>query len=465
MTNHYAVILCGGAGTRLWPLSRASRPKHLLAINGEATLLQQTARRLLKRVKPDRILTVTHEDHKFEVKGQLAELSTGLLGGVRAEPMARNTLPAIAWAVSEIFRSDPEGIIGVFPSDHAIMDESRFLEAWAIAESVAALDYLTLIGIVPTEAATGYGYIQPSAADDEEMGEAVSSVLRFVEKPNYENAVKFVEQGYLWNGGIFVFRASTFMNFLAEAQPEIFRIVTGKAENILASYPVMPNISMDYGLVEKIEKVAVVKADMGWSDLGSWDSIYQRHSKGDGQNLVHGDVITQDTSGSVLWSTHGLLATLGVNNLAIIQTADATLVCDRSRTEEIKQLVAEVQSAYPHLTETHLKVHRPWGAYTILEEGPNFKIKLIEVSPGAKLSMQLHSRRSEHWVVVSGVAKISNGDQEIVLESNQSTYIPIGHKHRLENSGNIPLKIIEVQCGEYVGEDDILRFDDSYGRS
>lgn len=232
----------------------------------------------------------------------------------------------------------------------------------------------------------------------------------------------------------------------------------------LDSYQALQNISMDYGIAEKAEDVAVVPAEMEWSDLGSWESIYQHQSKDDDENLLRGDVSTLDTQGSLLWTSHGLLATLGVRNLAVIQTADATLVCDRNRTEDIKQLVAQVQKTHPHLTETHLTVHRPWGTYTVLEESPNFKIKRITVNPGAKLSMQLHEHRSEHWVVVAGSAKITNGEQDIVLKENESTYIPKLHRHRLENAGTVPLHIIEVQCGEYVGEDDIVRFDDAYGR-
>lgn len=230
------------------------------------------------------------------------------------------------------------------------------------------------------------------------------------------------------------------------------------------AYAQMPGLSIDYGLAEKADNIAVVPVDMDWSDLGNWDSIYHRHDKDAAGNLAQGDVLAVDTKDSILWNSHGLLATLGVDNIAVIQTADATLVCDRSRTEDIKQLVAQVQKTHPHLTETNLTVHRPWGTYTVLEEGPNFKIKLIVVNPGAKLSMQMHHHRSEHWVVVSGTAKITSGEREMQLEQNESTYIPKTHRHRLENPGTIPLQIIEVQCGDYVGEDDIVRFEDTYGR-
>jgi mannose-1-phosphate guanylyltransferase / mannose-6-phosphate isomerase len=465
MSARYAVILCGGSGTRLWPLSRSLRPKQLLCLNGDETLLQQTARRLLKRVSPNNLITVTHEDHKFEVKGQLAEIAHELVHGVLAEPVARNTLPAIAWAASEICKRNPDAIVGVFPSDHAIGNEPAFLQAWEAAEAAAADDYLTLIGITPTAPATGYGYIQPGKSLAIIGHPEPSHVLRFVEKPDQANAAQFVTDGYLWNGGMFIFRAGAFMQMLAHYQPHIYQSISSLQDGNLAEiYSQLPNLSIDYGLAEKADKVAVVSADMDWSDLGNWDSIYQRHDKDAAANIVEGDVLALDTQGSILWNTHGLLATLGLSNIAVIQTADATLVCDRSRTEDIKQLYAQIQKTHSHLTETHLTVHRPWGTYTVLEERSNFKIKRIVVNPGAKLSMQMHHHRSEHWVVVAGRAFITNGEHQIYLNENESTYIPKTNWHRLENLDSLPLCIIEVQCGDYVGEDDIVRFEDTYGR-
>ncbi len=466
MSNSYAIILCGGSGTRLWPLSRTTRPKQLLALNGKDTLLQQTARRLLQHISPSNLYTVTHEDHRFEVKGQLAELTEASVGNVLAEPCARNTLPAIAWAVSRIHRMEASALVGVFPSDHAVDDEQAFLAAWRSAELAAEQGYLALLGIKPTEPATGYGYIQPASALTVQGAELpVHEVAKFVEKPNAEKAQKFVSDGYLWNSGMFVFRADVFMEMLQAHQPEMYRQILSLPDgDFSAAYAEFDNLSIDYGIAEKADKVAVVPVDMQWSDLGSWDSIHRRRAKNEENNVIEGDVIALDTQDSLLWSTHGLVAALGVSNIAIVQTADATLVCDRSRTEDIKALVNQVNRHKAELTETHLTVHRPWGTYTVLEEGPCFKIKRITVNPGAKLSMQMHQHRSEHWVVVAGTAKITNGEREIILRANESTYIPKTHRHRLENPGEQPLHIIEVQCGEYVGEDDIVRFEDTYGR-
>lgn len=466
MTQRYAIILCGGSGTRLWPLSRTLRPKQLLPLNGEQTLLQQTALRIYQYIEASHIYTVTHEDHKFEVKGQLAEILPEAVANVLAEPYAKNTLPAIAYAVSKIYAHDPEANIGVFASDHAIDNEAAFLSAWKSAEMAASDGYLTLLGITPHEPATGYGYIKPAAILGYNNPELpIHLVEKFVEKPDYDTALEFVAEGYLWNSGMFVFKARVFMEMLQRYQPEIYEIIGSiTEENFFETYKKLPSISMDYGLAERAEKVAVVPVNMAWSDLGSWDSIYQRQKKDKQNNVIHGNVLTQDTQNSLLWTEGGLVATLGLSNVAVIQTADATLICDRSRTEDIKQLVANVKAKNPELADIHRTVRRPWGSYTVLEESANFKIKRIVVNPGAKLSMQMHKHRSEHWVVVSGQATITNGEVQFTLEENQSTYIPKTHRHRLENAGPEPLSIIEVQCGEYVGEDDIVRFEDNYGR-
>jgi len=445
-------------------MSRTLRRKQLLALNCEETLLQQTAARLLAHVPAENLYTVTHEDHKFEVKGQLAEVAPSAVANVLAEPCARNTLPAIAWAVSQIQVKDKNAIIGVFASDHAIDNEAAFIEAWETAEKTAAEDYLVLLGIKPHEPATGYGYIKPSKQISG-GNKPVFEVAQFVEKPAVEIAKQYIADGYLWNSGMFVFKASTFMQMFEQHQPEMAQQLSAMtADSFAETYANFTNVSMDVGLAEKVEKIAVVPVDMAWSDLGSWDSIYQKHDKDVDNNVMHGMVFAQDTTNSLLWSQSSMLATAGLDNIVVVQTADATLVCDRSRTEEIKSLVAQVKAHNAELTETHLTVHRPWGTYTVLEEAANFKIKRIVVNPGAKLSMQMHNYRSEHWVVVFGTATITNNGIELTLQENESTYISKKHKHRLENKGTEPLAIIEVQCGDYVGEDDIIRLDDKYGR-
>ena len=471
--KRYAIVLAGGSGTRLWPLSRSSKPKQLLCLNGEESLLQQTVRRALPMVEAGHVCTVTSAEYRFEVAGQLLAVDAALADGVLAEPMGRNTLPAIAWAVARIARETPDALIGVFSSDHAVTDDVAFLRAWQTAEAAAKEGYIALFGMRPTEAATGYGYIQSGQA----LAGANSGLLseahqasRFVEKPDQATAQAYLNAGdYYWNGGMFVFRADHFLNMVRQHQPQIFATAAALAEdNALQAarevYATMPDLSIDYGLLEMADKVAVVPVDMGWSDLGSWEAIYQQRDKDAQGNMQCGDVLAIDSRENLLWSEHGLVATLGVHHLAVVQTRDATLICPRDRVQDLKTLVAEVKQKHAHLTEIHLTVTRPWGSYTILEEGLGYKIKRILVHPGAKLSMQMHYHRSEHWVVIEGTARITNGDQEIFLEENESTYIPKTNRHRLENPGKVALQIIEIQTGSYLEEDDIVRFDDIYGR-
>jgi mannose-1-phosphate guanylyltransferase/mannose-6-phosphate isomerase len=467
VSKQFAIILCGGSGTRLWPLSRSQRPKQLLPLDGDITLLQQTAQRIVNHVSPSNLFVITNDEHRFEVMGQLSELFPEKKSNVLAEPHAKNTLPAIAWGVYEIWKKQSDAVIGVFPSDHAIENTDAFIKAWQTAEKAAEHGYLTLLGVSPTDSATGYGYIKPESMLKLADGrQPVFDVARFVEKPSKEMAVKYVREGYLWNSGMFVFKAEVFMNLLEQLQPDIYeQIISLSKENLSTVYAKLPSLSIDYGLAEKAEKVAVVPVDMTWSDLGSWEAIHQNQPKDNDGNAIRGSVIPMESQDNLLWTSHGLLATLGIKNLAVIQTADATLVCERSRTEDIKYLVSKVKETHPDLVVLHTTVHRPWGKYTVLEEGPNFKIKRIVVNVGARLSMQMHEHRSEHWVVVSGKAKITNGEDVKILEQNESSYIPKQHKHCLENAGDEPLQIIEVQCGDYVGEDDIIRFEDIYGRT
>ena len=468
--RRFAVVLAGGSGTRLWPLSRQMMPKQLLRLNGTDSLLQQTAKRLIPRVEAAHILTVTHSDHRFEVVGQLHAVNGKLAEGVLCEPIGRNTLPAIAWAVARIAAHTPDALIGVFSSDHAVSDQTRFDAAWQAAEAAADAGYLALFGMQPTEPATGYGYIKAGGRLPGVAAECpVLAVDRFVEKPDLERAREFLRQGdFYWNGGMFVFRADAFLAQLKTHQPALSAMLPQLLETTAPAkelYAQLPDTSIDYGLLEHADRVAVVPVDMGWSDLGSWDALFQLRAADQNDNVLQGDVLAVESRGNLLWSESGLIAAYGTENLAVIQTRDATLVCPRERAADLKPLVARLKAERPALTETHVTVARPWGSYTVLEEGPEYKIKRIEVKPGQKLSMQMHHHRSEHWVVVAGTAKIVNGEQEIYLEENQSTYIPKTCKHRLENPGKIPLQIIEIQTGSYLEEDDIVRFGDVYGRT
>ncbi|MGH8718864.1 MAG: mannose-1-phosphate guanylyltransferase/mannose-6-phosphate isomerase [Burkholderiales bacterium] len=471
-SRRYAVVLAGGSGTRLWPLSRSTMPKQLLPLNGSETLLQQTARRLTPMVDAAQIITVTHADHRFEVAGQLHAVDARLARGVLAEPIGRNTLPAIAWAVAKIAKQDADALIAVFSSDHAIADTPMLHAAWSAAERAAAAGYIALFGMQPTHAATGYGYIEADEVlSDPHTTLPVHRVSRFVEKPDAAAAQNFLDHGrYYWNAGMFVFRADVFTALLQNRQPKIHSAVSAlleKETNVapLEIYQGMPEISIDYGLLEQCDCAAVVPVSMGWSDLGSWEAIYQLRAKDDFGNVIQGNVIALNSDNNLLWTEHGLLAAMGVEGLAVVQTRDATLICPRDRVADLKQLVAKVKEKNPALTETHMTVARPWGSYTILEDGPNYKTKRLVVNPGQKLSMQMHHHRAEHWVVVAGTAKIVNGDQEIYLSENQSTHIPKANRHRIENPGKIPVQIIEIQTGAYLEEDDIVRFGDIYGRA
>jgi len=443
-------------------------PKQLLALNGGETLMQETVRRLQPTVEASRVITVTHADHRFEVAGQLLAVNPDFARSVLAEPTGRNTLPAIAWAVARIASLTPNALIGVFSSDHAVADRAAFLQAWAAAEAAAEQGYIALFGMRPTDPATGYGYIQAGTRLVGCPGALL--VSRFVEKPNQETARRFLaEGGYYWNGGMFVFRADVFLALLEQHQPAIHaaigRLAECEREAPADLYSSLPDVSIDYGILEKTDRVAVVPVSMGWSDLGSWEALYQKRTKDPEGNMIQGDVIAVNSHDNLLWSDHGVIATLGLEGIAVVQTRDATLVCPRDQTADLKHLVAKVKETHRPLTETHLTVTRPWGSYTVLEEGDRYKIKRIVVNPGQKLSMQMHHHRSEHWVVIAGTARIVNGDQEIYLEEDQSTYIPKTHRHRLENPGKIPLQIIEIQTGAYLEEDDIVRFGDIYGRS
>ena len=467
LSHRYAIILCGGSGSRLWPLSRSLAPKQFLKINGVHSLFQETLQRLREAISDDHIWIITHETHELLIREHAKEINFSPEDRVLSEPISCNTLPAIIWGVLDIMKKDPEAIIGVFSSDHAIQNKNAFHEAWLYAEEVAIQHKLVLLGIKPSEPSSAYGYIQPGEKLKTQANNLSSyQVKSFVEKPDLNKAKEYLVSNYLWNSGMFVFKARSFISLVENHQSQLYELmIANKDTDIKAVYPKLPHISVDYGIAEKANDVAVVPVSFDWSDLGNWESIYAIKEKDEHHNVTHGNVIDIDSTNSLLWAEDKMIASYGLSNIIAIQTSDATLICDRSKVEDLKPLIAKIKANQPQLTETHQTIHRPWGQYTTLEENHFYKIKRIVVNPGAKLSLQSHKYRSEHWVVVAGIATIIKGENEARLTHNQSLYIEVNEKHRLMNLEDEPLEIIEVQCGSYVGEDDIERFDDIYGRA
>lgn len=463
-TNHFAVILAGGSGTRLWPMSRPARPKHLLKLGGRS-LLQETALRVLELIPPSQIVTVIQEAHATTTSKQLADVDPLLSRGILKEPLGRNTLPAIAWASLEIAKRRPDALISVFPSDHRITDVQAFKDCWKIAAETACKGFLVTFGLKPDAPETGYGYIK--AAKPILAGSY--AVELFHEKPDSDKAKEFIASGdYYWNSGMFVFTAALFLDELNRHQPELDQALRslpppGHADAKRA-YEALPSISIDTGLMEKSRRVAVVPAQMGWSDLGSWNSVYRTSPKDVHGNVAVGRVVAEETRSSLLLSERGILAAVGLENVAVIQTGEAVLVTSLGKSQKIKDVAAHIEKLKSEI-DAAPSVHRPWGTYQVLEEGPAYKIKKIVVDAGQKLSLQRHEHRAEHWVVITGTAKVTCGEKVLEMNANESTFIPQGEKHRLENVGAEPLVIIEVQTGAYVGEDDIERFEDIYGRA
>lgn len=464
-----SVVLSGGAGTRLWPASRESHPKPFMKLADGQTLIEKTYARA--KALSSEVLTVTNRDYYFMSRDEKERV--GIVGGFLLEPFGRNTAPAIALAAKMIEATEGvDAVILVLAADHLIADQAGFASAVAEASKFAAQDYLVTFGIVATAPETGFGYI--------ERGEALESgskVARFVEKPDLETAQGYVSSGkYLWNSGMFCFKAGVFLAELAKHAPEVAQAVDAcwaaiqpLNNALLAEIPSelfksTPDISIDYAVMEKSDKVVVVPGDFGWSDIGSWNAIRDLVEPNAVQNRALGEAIFVDSKNTFVHSEDRLVAAVGINDLMIIDTADALLVVHPDKAQDVKKVVAQLKKDGHDAFKLHRTVTRPWGTYTVLEEAPGFKIKRIEVKPGASLSLQMHHHRSEHWVVVSGTAKITNGDNEILIQTNESTYIPSGQKHRLENPCNTPCVMIEVQCGSYLGEDDIVRFEDTYGR-
>jgi mannose-1-phosphate guanylyltransferase/mannose-6-phosphate isomerase len=479
------VILCGGAGTRLWPLSREHYPKQLLALNGERTLLQQTALRLrgLGGAPREGIadpLVVCNEEHRFLVAEQL------LGGGVRArkillEPFGRGTAPALTLAAIEVV-SDGNPVMVVMPSDHVIAHPESFQRAVAHGAELAGSGHVVTFGATPVSPEAGYGYIRVGVPAGGEG--AARYVEAFVEKPDAATAARYLESGqYLWNSGIFAVRASVWIECVAALHQDIFKACErahrlGTADGGFlhlerAAFGDCPADSIDYAVMEKIcgrqpgdagATAVVVPLEAGWSDVGAWSALWDIEAKDADGNVIHGDVQATDTHNALLISQHRLVACVGLDDVVVIETPDAVMVTRKDKAQDVKNVVSRLRAAGRSECIVHRKVRRPWGSYDGLDSGERFQVKRIVVEPGASLSLQMHYHRAEHWVVVKGTARVFRGEEEFLLAENQSTYIPMGTRHRLENPGRVPLEIIEVQSGAYLGEDDIVRFEDRYGR-
>ena len=477
--NITPVILCGGTGSRLWPLSRSAYPKQFVTLTGSESLFQQAVMRVSQLRTIDfninDTLVVTNEEHRFIALEQLQQLND-TSAKLFLEPIGRNTAPALTMAAMLAEQDDKDPILVVTPSDQIIRDSDPFLQALDSCIKAANEDSIVIMGIVPNKAETGYGYIK----HDVKVGNFNEfNVKQFTEKPTLEKAEQYVKsKDYLWNSGIFVVRASIWLNAIKSLRLDIFEATlnafkTHTTDNQFIrsdqeNFSKIPSESIDYAVIEKCNATGiplkVVPLDAGWNDLGSWDSLWSFEDKNEKGNVTHGDVVIEDTKDSLIHSTHRLVGAVGVENIIIVETADAVLVANRKNSQGVKAVVAKLDKEKRIEGISHLKVHRPWGWYMTIDEGKNFKVKRIQVNPGASLSLQKHSKRAEHWVVVKGTAKVESGDKEIVLTENESTFIPLGELHRLSNPKKIPLEIIEVQSGEYLGEDDIERIEDNYGR-
>ena len=468
------VVMSGGSGTRLWPYSRKLYPKQLLPVVDESsTMLQATLSRLDGLDGLAEPIVVCNEEHRFIVAEQLRQEGVAQ-ASIVLEPFGRNTAPAIAVAAIQAKNlGQSDQVLLVLAADHVITQEAAFHQAIEVANKAAKAGELVTFGIVPTHPETGFGYIQRGA---QASSEGVYGVSQFVEKPSAEIAKGYVDSGeYYWNSGMFMFTAERYLAELAKHAPDMLaaceKAVAGEAPDLdfirldRDAFAACPDDSVDYAVMEKADNVVVVPLDAGWSDVGSWTGVWDVCDKDEQGNVLKGDVIAKDTRNCYVQGERKLVTTLGLTNVAVVETDDAILVADMAKVQDVKSIVADLKAADRNEANLHRKVYRPWGYYDSIDSGERFQVKRIVVKPGAQLSLQMHHHRAEHWIVVSGTALVTNGDKDILLTENQSTYIPLGVKHRLENPGAIDLELIEVQSGSYLGEDDIVRFEDNYGRS
>ena len=457
------IVLAGGSGTRLWPLSRQKYSKQFLKLIEGTSLLDSTYKRLLKFFSPQDIITITNKDYYFYVKDSCERFSPQMSENIISEPISKNTAPAIALGTKFILdklKSNPNEIVFVFSSDHIIKPTDKFVKYLSIAKEAAEKDYLVTFGIRPTSPETGYGYIKAG----EKIGD-FNLVEQFTEKPDLQTAKEYIKTGkYFWNAGIFAFKIARFLRELQTYQPEIYGNIDNGYDSAIRNFHKMPSISIDYAVMEKSKKVAVVPMDIFWSDVGSWDSFYKISEKDSEGNVLIGDVKTLNTKKSLILSNKRLVTAINVEDIMIIETDDAVLVSKMGNGQEVKKILTELKKEHRKEATEHPEVLRPWGKYKVLEEAERYKIKKIVVKPGEALSLQMHYHRSEHWIVIKGTAHITIGEKTYFIHEGESTFVPKSTPHRLANPGKVPLEIIEVQNGEYVGEDDIVRFDDKYGR-
>lgn len=469
MSSLYAVILAGGSGTRFWPLSRQEYPKQLLKIIGKDSLLEGTIARVGNIIPPENVFIVT-------TTAQVDAMRNINIAGanVIVEPASRNTAPAIAIAAVRLLSLNPDSIMLVLPADHFIRDQKAFEEALRASADIARDGYLVTLGIKPSRPETGYGYIKAGfKVQGSKDGLDAYTVERFVEKPDTETARRYVDDGnYFWNSGIFCFRAMDIIDEIKNYQPEVYSAIVEASsfEHSNVSpltahvYEKLPSISIDYAVMERTERAVVIPVDMGWSDVGSWSALDEVMEKDDAGNILRGNVIELDCRNSTIVGNERVIATIGLEGVIVADTPDAVLICPKDRCQDVKMIVDRLKERNAEECIIHRTVERPWGSYTVLESGERYKIKRVMLKSGAKLSLQMHHHRSEHWIVVSGTARVTVGEKTYSVHPNESTYVPVSTKHRLENPGKIPLQIIEIQNGDYLGEDDIVRFDDEYGR-